>query len=136
MPVVTGNGLQLLRHAIQWLANLRRARESRKRESIQALRRVVTAARETTVYLRQLNNEQRRDHAVERHLTVLWTELGFALQDLGLHKLAKRCQITGKHWASPEHFREDYLQQADVGLERMEQLARQLLAEVETRRRG
>jgi hypothetical protein len=134
MAALTGNGLaQLLGHAIRWLANLRRARDARKRESILALRRVITAARETAVYLRQLHQQQ-RDHDVERRLTVLWTELGFALQDLGLSKLAKRCHVTGKHWAVPDHYREDYLRQADIGLERMEQLAAELLAEIERRR--
>lgn len=61
----------------------------------------------------------------------MWSELGFRLKDLGLGALAKRCDISGRYWADPTQFDSEFLQRADVGLERMEQLARQLLAEVE-----
>lgn len=118
----------LIRHAGRWLSNLRRAGGERQRQSRQALRRVIVAARETTVYLRQLRDCGSRDHGVERHLTVLWTELGFELQDLGLEALAKRCQLTGKHWADPDAFDPQFLRRADLSLERMERLAREILA--------
>ncbi len=131
METISGNSLySLFRHGLTWLGNLRRARRERIEESVKALRRVITAARETAVYLRQLQVARKPDHRIERHLTVLWTELGFALQDLGLDKLAKRCQITGARWANPERFDAEFLRKADVSLERMEMLARQLLAEV------
>lgn len=120
----------LFRHGQQWLGNLRRARQGRIEESVQALRKVITASRETAVYLRQLKQTRQPDHQVERHLTRLWTELGFALQDLGIDKLAKRCQITGARWADPDRFDQVFLDKADVSLERMEKLASQLLAEV------
>ena len=64
----------------------------------------------------------------------MWTELGFRLTDLGLDKLAKRCDISGRYWADPQRFDDDFLARADVGLERMEQLARHLIAEVESPR--
>lgn len=70
-----------------------------------------------------------RDHAVERHLAVLWTELGFKLEDLGIAKLAKRCQIKGMHWADPSHYDDLFIARADVSLERMERLARAILGE-------
>ena len=128
-PISSSTLYNLFRHGLQWLGNLRRARHGRIEESVQALRKVITAARETAVYLRQLKATGRPDHQVERHLTRLWTELGFALQDLGIHKLAKRCQITGARWADPARFDEAFLDKADVSLEKMEQLALQLLAE-------
>ncbi|MEJ2452937.1 MAG: hypothetical protein P8103_02100 [Candidatus Thiodiazotropha sp.] len=131
MEPVTSNTLySLFRHGLTWLGNLRRARQGRIEESVQALRRVVTASRETAVYLRQLKATRQPDHQIERQLTVLWTELGFALEDLGLDKLAKRCQITGARWADPSRFDSEFLDKADVSLERMETLARRLLAEV------
>jgi hypothetical protein len=129
-PITSTTLYNLIRHGQTWLDNLRRARQGRIEESVKALRRVVTAARETAVYLRQLKATQQPDHKIERHLTVLWTELGFALQDLGLDKLAKRCQITGARWADPSRFDAAFLDKADVSLERMEALARRLLAEV------
>jgi len=122
---------QLLKHLSQWLGNLSRAKQQRQRESIEALRAVVLAARHTQAYLRQLEDTGNQDHATEAKLAGLWTELGFRLIDLGLSKLAKRCDIRGRYWANPNNLDADFLQRADIGLERMEQLARQLLAEVE-----
>ena len=122
---------QLFRHLSQWLGNLSRAKQQRQRESIEALRAVVVAARHTQAYLRQLDDTGNQDHATEAKLAGLWTELGFRLIDLGLTKLAKRCDIRGRYWANPDNLDADFLQRADIGLERMEQLARQLLAEIE-----
>jgi hypothetical protein len=121
----------LLRHLGSWLGNLSRARQQRKRESIEALRAVVVAARHTQAYLRQLDDTGQQNHAIEANLAGLWTELGFRLNDLGLTKLAKRCDIRGRYWADPNILDADFLLRADIGLERMEQLARQLLAEIE-----
>jgi hypothetical protein len=121
----------LFRHLGSWLGNLSRARQQRKRESIEALRAVVVAARHTQAYLRQLEDTGQQNHATEANLAGLWTELGFRLNDLGLTKLAKRCDIRGRYWADPNILDADFLQRADIGLERMEQLARQLLAEID-----
>jgi hypothetical protein len=121
----------LFKHLGSWLGNLSRARQQRKRESIEALRAVVVAARHTQAYLRQLEDTGQQNHATEANLAGLWTDLGFRLNDLGLTKLAKRCDIRGRYWADPKILDADFLQRADIGLERMEQLARQLLAEIE-----
>jgi len=120
----------LIKHGYNWLSNLRRAKGSRKQQSVQALRNVILAARETAVYIRQLNETGQRDHIVERRLAVLWTDLGFTLSDLGLSKLAKRCQIKGKDWADPSHYDQAFLERADVKLDRMERLANELLYEL------
>ena len=125
---------QLFRHLGQWLGNLSRAKQQRQRESIEALRAVVVAARHTQAYLRQLDDSGRQDHATEAQLATLWTELGFRLGDLGLTKLAKRCDIRGRYWANPDTLEKDFLKRADIGLERMEQMALQLLAEIEPAR--
>lgn len=121
----------IFKHVRAWLTNLDRAGEARKLQSVRALREVVTASRETAVYMRQMQDTGTRDHATERRLSVLWTELGFALRDLGINKLAKRCQITGKDWARPGHYDEDFLKKADVSLDRMEHLALAILHQIE-----
>lgn len=132
MAVITDISLwELIKHLKQWLTNLNRASNARQRQSIEALRAVVIAARHTQAYLRLLNDTLNQDHAQEAKLSEMWTELGFRLTDLGLSKLAKRCDIKGRYWAEPDQFDSEFLQKADVGLERMEQLARQLLAQVE-----
>ncbi len=123
----------LIRHLKQWLTNLRRAGLERKQQSIKALRAVIIAARRTRTYLRKRKHETAVDHAEEARLSEIWTRLGFDLRDLGLGKLAKRCDISGRYWADPEQFDGDFLDKADIDLARMEQLARQTLAEIENR---
>jgi len=120
----------LFNHGYKWLTNLRRAKTERKQESIQALRQVVTASRETAVYIRQLNDNGNRNHDTERRLSLLWTELAFTLEDLSISKLAKRCQIKGKLWSDPGYHDKEFLDKADVSLDKMEKLAHELLAEI------
>ncbi|MDH4219736.1 MAG: hypothetical protein OEW23_13280, partial [Candidatus Aminicenantes bacterium] len=52
--------------------------------------------------------------ARERKLSLLWTELSFRLEDLGLEKLANRCSIMGRYWADPAVFTQDFLDTADT----------------------
>ena len=54
------------------------------------------------------------------------------LQDLEIDKLAKRCIIKGAHWADPSRLDKEYLEKADIGLERMEQLANEILIEIDS----
>lgn len=120
----------IFKHVSSWLSNLDRAGKSRKLQSIKALRGVITAARETAVYLRHIKESGKPDHTTEARLAVLWTELGFALEDLGIDRLAKRCQIKGGLWANPKQYDTDFIAKADISLARMEQLARQILKQV------
>ena len=132
MAVITDISLwQLFRHLGRWLTNLHRAGDKRKRESIDALRAVIVAARQTKTYVRKLKRSTEADHTREAELSEMWTELGFRLEDLGLGRLAKRCDIKGRYWADPAQFEREFLRKADVGLERLEQLARQMVAQVE-----
>lgn len=132
MELVTDISLwQLIRHLKQWLINLRKAGLARKAESVEALRAVIVAARETSAYMRRLSETGQQDHKVEAELAATWTRLSFLLTDLKLTKLAKRCDIKGRYWANPGQFDPAFLEKADVGLERMEQLARQTLAEID-----
>jgi hypothetical protein len=132
MAVISDISLwELFKHLRQWLGNLSRASADRKRQSIEALRAVVVAARHTQVYVRKLDKSSQQDHATEAQLAEMWTDLGFRLTDLGLSKLAKRCDIKGRYWADPDQFNDEFLQKADVGLESMEQLARQLMTSID-----
>lgn len=121
----------LLGHLARWLANLRRAGDARKRESVEALRDVIVASRRTAAYLRS------RDHApsveAEQALSETWTRLAFRLRDLGVEALAKRCDVSGRHWADPTALDADFLDKADVSLTSIERLARRLLEELEPR---
>ena len=121
----------LIKNASQWLVNLRRASKNRQLESIAALRKVILAARKTAVYVRQLEDTKQRHYPTEDELARLWTELSFLLEDIHVPKLAKRCLINGKQWADPKSMNKDFLDKADAGLERIEQLANQLLAQLE-----
>lgn len=131
MDTITAGLLwEILKHARSWLANLDRAGKERKEQSVRAVRDVITASRETAVYIRQMKETGNRCHDTEARLSVLWTELGFALQDIGINKLAKRCQIKGKHWANPNHYDQDFLQKADISLDKMEKLANEILIQI------
>jgi hypothetical protein len=132
MELITDVSLwELVKHLKQWLVNLRKAGDARKRESVEALRAVIVAARHTSVYVQRLNEPGQQDHAEEARLTAMWTGLSFMLADLKLFKLAKRCDIEGRYWANPAQFDAGFLEKADVGLDRMEQLARQMVAEID-----
>ena len=132
MALISDSALwELFRHLRSWLTNLQRAGVARKRESVEALRAVVVAARHTQAYLRRLRDHNAQDHAEEARLASMWTELGFRLGDLDLTRLAKRCDISGRYWADPDQFEDDFLHKADIGLARMEQLARQMIAQIE-----
>lgn len=120
----------IFKHVRSWLANLNRASEDRKQQSIKALRNIISASRETAVYIRQMNDNGSRDHATEKQLSLLWTELSFSLDDLGISALAKRCNIKGKHWANPDHYDANFINKADVSLDRMERLAQEILLEL------
>ncbi len=122
----------LVKHAGIWISNLKRAKGERKKDSIEALRRVIIVARKTSVYVRQLNDSGTRTHDKEAELSLLWTELGFSLEDLGIKKLAKRCNLKGKHWSDPELFSREHLNKTDVGLEKMEQIASAILDEIKS----
>lgn len=131
MDIITSEVLwEILKHAKSWLANLVRAGDQRKQQSVRAVRNVITAARQTAVYIRSMKETGNRNHNTEANLAVLWTELGFALQDIGITKLAKRCEISGKHWANPNHYNQDFLEKADVSLESIEKLANGILAQI------
>ena len=121
---------ELIRHTASWLRNLHRASKERKNESIDALRGVITASRKTAVYVRQLNKKRERQFERENELSEMWTTLSFRLYDLGLAQLAKKCDMKGRHWADPEQFDEKFLKQADLSLETMEKLAKQILKEL------
>lgn len=128
IELLTGISLwELVKHAGSWLGNLKRANGARQQASIDALRKVVIAARKTAVYMRQRNETGQASHTTEAELAELWTALGFALQDLGVDKLAKRCAIVGRQWADPSQFDQAFLAKADVGLDKLEQLANAML---------
>jgi len=94
------------------------------------VRDVIIASRETAVYMRSIKETGNRNHETEARLSTLWTELGFALQDIGILKLAKRCEIRGKLWVNPTQYDQGFLEKADVSLESMEKLANQILVQI------
>jgi hypothetical protein len=130
-PVVTAvtaaTFTETIKHVRKWLSNLSRATPERKQQSIDALRKVILAVRETRVYIRHLNDTGERERADETHLAFLWTELGFTLRDLNLNTLARRCEIKGKYWSDPTHYDQEFLDMADIKLDSIERSAAELL---------
>lgn len=130
IEVVTTISLwELAKHASTWLVNLRRAKQARKQQSIEAMRKVITSARQTGIYLRYLREGAARSRQKEEELAILWTELSFELADLGLDKLALRCRLKGKHWESAELVGSRYFDKAELALKRLEMIADQVLSD-------
>lgn len=123
--------LTILSHVKKWVTNLLRARTERKRQSKKALRAVIEAVRETKIYLRGLREGEEKSIKEEKKLSKLWTDLSFELKDLGLTKLADRCNIKGSYWADPTEFDKDFLDSAGNRLEDIEQLAEASLEALE-----
>ena len=133
MPVVelgVSEWLTIITHVKKWVTNLLRAKSERKKQSKKALRAVIKAVRETTIYLRDLREGGQKSIDRERELSVLWTELSFKLEDLDLKKLAIRCSLKGRYWADPVAFNKAFLNQADIRLSEIEKLAHTSLKEL------
>ena len=120
----------LFKHVKSWLINLERASEKRKKESIEALRAVLSAVRETESYMRRLKTKG-RDHAIEDRLSALWTELSYKLSDIGLEKLAKKCYMKGKYWANREKYSDDYFDKYGISLELIEHIVKKHLKNID-----
>lgn len=126
MPVVeleVNEWLTIITHVKKWVTNLLRAKSERKKQSKEALRAVIRAVRETTIYLRNLREGGQKSIDRERELSLLWTELSFKLEDLGLKKLANRCSLKGRYWADPAAFNKTFLNRVEIRLVDIEQLA-------------
>ena len=130
IELTAGEWLSLITHAKKWVSNLRRAGRQRKLESRAALRDVIVAVRKTTIYTRSLKEGGAKSLEQERELSLLWTELSFKLEDLGIGKLAKRCRIKGMYWADPASMDSEFLEKAGIGLSDIERLARLSLQEL------
>jgi hypothetical protein len=133
MDLSASDWLLLIRHVKQWLANLSRAGDQRKNQSKQALRAVLLAVRETEAYVTDLVDGHPPSRPREREIALRWTALSFELEDLGLNKLAKVCQIKGKYWATRKKdgssaFTEDFLRKAGTRLADIERAAQVELA--------
>ncbi len=126
MPIIelsAGEWLSIITHIKKWVGNLLRAKENRKKESKEALRAVIKAVRETTLYLRRLREGGGKSLKKERELSLLWTELSFRIEDLKLDRLAERCNLMGRYWADPTLFDAAFLNRAGKRLADVEKLA-------------
>ncbi len=123
IEITAADLIAALTHVKRWISNLRRAGDTRKAESRKALRSVILAIRETEIYIRHIKDGGRKSIKTERELSLRWTELSFALEDIGLKKLANRCRVTGKFWADPSGFDQAFLGQLAKRLNELEQLS-------------
>ena len=134
MPVVglsPSEWLAIITHVKKWVANLSRAKTERKKQSNKALRAVIKAVRQTKIYLRHLRDGGKKSIEKERKLSMLWTGLSFDLSDIGLKKLADRCDSMGSYWADPAEFDEAFLNRAGNRLPDIEKLAEASLKDLE-----
>lgn len=111
------------------MQSLSKASVERKEKCVQAIDGVLAATRRTRRYSRE-RDAGRVDAMEEAHLSVMWTDLGARLEAVGLRKLAKRCDVKGLYWAYPDSNPDDWWDAADITLESVERLARQIKADV------
>jgi hypothetical protein len=119
----------LAKYLVQWLHSLAKASTERKRDCLTAIDGVIAAVRRTRAYCRG-RDQGHSDFDTEGQLAEMWTRLGFDLNDLGVTKLAKRCDVKGRFWADPKQFSEQWWTQADISLDAVERLARKLHVEI------
>lgn len=134
MPEITVSASSLAtlgRYLLQWLQSLSKASDDRKRECLHAIEAVQAAVRRTQRYVQE-RNSGRIDAKTEADLASMWTDLGFRLSDLGVKKLAKRCDVKGRYWADKRKFSEEWWDQADIELDSVAELARRLHAEIQS----
>lgn len=136
IELTTKEWINLASHIKKWITNLKRAKEQRKNQSKQALRNVIKAAQQTTIYLRSMRETGDRSLEKEAQLALLWTDLSFELEDLHLLSLAKKCRLKGRYWADPETLNSALLKQAGLKLDDVEKQAAVLLHEVITNKSG
>ena len=116
-PVLpASSAASLLKYLLQWLRSLSRASKERKAACIHAIDGVISGVRKTERYCRE-RDQGKVNPDTEARLAAMWTELGFELVALGVRKLAKRCDVKGQYWASPEKFSAEWWGQADIGLD-------------------
>ena len=132
-PILPASSVaSLLKFLLQWLRSLSEASAERKAECVNAIDGVLVGVRRTEHYIRA-RKEGGANLRTEGELAEMWTSLGFQLEALGVRKLAKRCDVKGQYWASPQKFSEEWWAQADIGLDSVARLARQIKAEVQSR---
>lgn len=122
--------LNIITHIKKWVTNLLRAKAKRKQQSKEALRAVINAVRETTIYLRIIRETGKKSIKKERELSLLWTDLSFKLEDIRLKKLAESCMKLSRYWADPADFDQSFLKKAGNRLEDIEQLAQASLVKI------
>ena len=130
IELTAGEWLSLLTHIKKWLSNLQRAKQPRKVASKAALQDVIKAARKSMIYDRHIREGGDKSLQKETDLVILWTDLSFKLNDLGLLKLAKRCHIKGVYEADPTSLDKDFVEKAGVRLADIERLAKLSLQEL------
>lgn len=129
-PVIPAQTLgTLANYLIQWLQGLLRASKQRKIDCLTAIDGVISGIRQTQAYCRA-RDEGKANPQTEANLAAMWTQLGFELDALGIKRLAKRCDVKGRYWASPKQFSEEWWDLADIELDSVDQLARRLKAEI------
>ncbi|XOV77593.1 MAG: hypothetical protein ACFHVJ_11595 [Aestuariibacter sp.] len=102
IELTTKEWISLASHIKKWITNLKRAKTQRKNQSKKALRDVIKASQQTTIYLRMIRETGDKSLDREAELAMLWTDLSFELEDINLLALAQKCRLKGKYWADPE----------------------------------
>ncbi len=120
---------EVAKHLKKWVTNLKRARENRKNESIEALRQVIVASRGMRIYINEWK-EGVRDYPSEKQLSEEWTKLGFLVKDLGLQDLSNKCDELALKLTMIDQVGKETVEKTREALVSIEERAREILNEV------
>lgn len=129
-----GTVTTLSKEVIKCLRRLVDGSAKRQSACLDAIEKVVVGVRKTEAYCRARSTGN-RNLRTEGDLAAMWTEIGFALQRVGVPSLAKRCDVKGRYWANSERFSNEWWDSADIGLDSVEALARRVRVQVKLHER-
>ncbi len=121
---------EVAKHLKTWVTNLKRARDSRKKESIEALRQVVVSSRGMRIYINEWS-EGVRHYSSEIALSEEWTKLSYLLKDLDLKDLANKCDELAVKLTKIDSTNNETVEKTREALVNIEDRAKEILDEVE-----
>lgn len=124
---------EVAKHLKTWVTNLRRAKEDRKKESVEALRQVIIASRGMRIYINEWN-EGVRDYSREKQLSEEWTTLGFLVRDLGLKDLSAKCDALAVKLTMIDQVSKETIEKTREALVSIEERAQDILVPIEADR--
>ena len=100
-----------------------------------ALRSISHALNETFIYYRDIDAGKPRNQEVEAQLSRYWAAAAIPLRHID-RELAEICEYKSEYWLNPEHWSQEQVEQVGIGLQKVRDQYRSLLAPKKFSRAG